>query len=88
MFPKRHTPRKHFHVSHATHAHTRHVKHAIHNKQGHVSHTHHAFMYGRIYTCTYCSQNGHLAKFCYDRSNVSNDHVWVKRTNTIGPKKI
>ena len=61
MFLKRHTLRKHVHVSHDTHAHTHlathahthlaqhahthHAKYATHNKHAHVSHTHHAFMY-------------------------------------------
>ena len=88
MFPKRHTPRKHVHISHTTHAHTsqsqhadtQHTKHARHTKHTHASHahhthTHHAFMYGRVYTCTYCGRKDHLAKFCYDRINASNDHV-------------
>ena len=64
MFLKRHTPRKHVHVSHTTqdhthhtthahsyqaqHAHTYHVKHVTHNKHSHFSHTHHAFMYDRV----------------------------------------
>ena len=101
MFPKRHTPRKHVHVSHATHAHTHqtqhahthHTKHATHTKHAHVSHahhihTHHAFIYGRVYSCTCCGWNSHLVKFCFDRINASNDHVWVRKTNTIGSKKI
>jgi len=82
MFPKRHTPRKHVHVSHTTHAHTHqithahshqaqhahthHAKHVTHNKHAHVLYTHHAFMYGRVYSCTYCSRKGHLAKFYFD----------------------
>jgi len=99
MPPKRHTPRKHVHVSHATqahtlqaqHAHRHHAKHATHTTHAHASHTpthtHHAFMYDSVYSCTYCGWKGHLVKFCYDRINASNDHVWVRRTNTIGPKK-
>ena len=59
----------------------------------HVSHTHqahilHAFLYGKVYTCTYCDRKGNLAKFCYDRINASNDPVWVRKTNTLGPKKV
>ena len=64
MFLKRHTPRKHIHISHATHAqththqaqhaHTHHAKHVTLNEHTRVSHTHHEFMHGRIYTCTYC----------------------------------
>ena len=101
MFPKRHTPRKHVHVSHAIHAytsqaqhaHTQHAKHDTHTKHAYASHarhtrTHHAFMYDRVYSCTYCGRKGHLAKFCYDHINASNDHIWVRRTNTIEPKKI
>ena len=84
MFPKRHTQRKRVHVSHATHAHTHqaqhahthHAKHVTHNKHAHVSYTHHAFKYSRAYTCTNYGRKGHLAKFCFDRINASNDHVW------------
>ena len=54
----------------------------------HHTHTHHAFKYGRVYNCTYCGRKGHLAKFCFDRINASNDYVWVRKANTIGPKKI
>ena len=101
MFSKRHTLRKHVHVSYATyahthqtqHGHTHHAKHATHSKLAHVSyvhhiHTHHAFMSGRVYSYTYCGRNGHLAKFCFDCINASNDYVWVRKTSTIGLKKI
>ena len=37
---------------------------------------------------TYCGRKDHLAKYCYDRINASNDHVWVQKINTPGPKKI
>ena len=30
----------------------------------------------------------HMAKFCYDRLNITNNHVWLHKTNIIGPKKI
>jgi len=29
-----------------------------------------------------------LAKFCYDRINASNDNAFVRKTNTLGPKKV
>ena len=29
-----------------------------------------------------------LAKFCFDRINASNNHIWVQNANIIGPKKI
>ena len=45
-------------------------------------------MYGRVYSCTYCDRNGHLVKFCFDCINASNNHIWVRSTNVIGPKKI
>ena len=101
MFPKRHTPRKYVHISYTTHAHTHqpqhahthHAKHATHTKHAYVSnahytHIHHSFMYNRVYSCTYCGRNGHLVKFYFNCINASNDHVWVQRTNIIGPKKI
>ena len=59
--------------------------------QTHTSmHTHkHAFMYGKIYTCAHCGCEGHLAKFCYAKLNLSNKNVWVREnTNPIGQKKI
>jgi len=93
MFSKRQTQRKP-HVSHASHAHTQSNSHyATHTIHAHVSHayhahTHHAFLYGKVYTCTYCGRKGHLAKFCYDRINTLNDHIWVRKTNILGPKKV
>ena len=42
----------------------------------------------KIYKCTYCGRNDHLAKFCYDHINGTNNHVLVRSTNVIGPKKI
>ena len=40
-----------------------------------IMHMHHAFLYGKVCTCTCCGRKGHLAKFCYDRINTSNDHI-------------
>ena len=71
MFSKKNFSKKHIHT---THAHTS----KSHTKHAHVSHahyTHHAFMYGRAYSCTYCDRKGHLAKFCFDRINASNNHI-------------
>ena len=67
-------------LTHAKHIHTPH--------KSHVHHAHHAFKYGRFYKCTYCGRKGHLAKFCYDRINGTNNHVWVRSINPHGPKKI
>ena len=36
----------------------------------------------------YCGQNDHLAKFCYDNINSTNNLIWVRNTNALGPKKI
>ena len=46
-----------------------------------------AFINVRVYSCTYCDRKGHLAKFYFDRINASNDHIWVRKTNTLGPQK-
>jgi len=68
------------------HAHTpaqlraHHANHAI---RTHATQAHHAFLYAKVYSCTYCDRKGHLVKFCYDRINTSNDHVWVRKTNTL-----
>ena len=67
---------------------TLHARHTTHTKHVYTPHSHHAYIYGRVYSYTYCGRKGHLAKFCFDRINASNDHVWVRRTNSIGPKKI
>ena len=89
--------KKHMHTSHAkhdktSHANTSHVNHAktthAHKPHVHKPHAHYAFKYGRIYKCTYCGRNGHLAKFCYDHINSTNNLVWVRNTNALGPKKI
>jgi len=85
MFSKKHT--SHAKIPHAhTTPNTSHV-HA-HNAHAHKSHTHYAFKYGRVYRCTYCGKNGHLAKFCYDQLNRTNNLVWVHDTNPRGPKKM
>ena len=71
MFSKKNSSKKYIH---ATHAHTSksHIKNA---HVSHAQHTHHAFMYDRVYSCTYCDRKGHLAKFCFNRINASNNHV-------------
>ena len=57
-------------------------------------HTHahpHDFMYANLYTCTHCGRTGRLAKFCYDRLNVSNfssKYIWVRKgANVMDPRK-
>ena len=84
MYPKRYTLKKHvqtIHVHHTTHTHTPKSQHiqthyarqTTHTKHVHTPHSH----YGRVYSCTYCGRKDHLAKFCFDRINASNDHIWV-----------
>ena len=95
MFSKKHmqTPHaKHDKTSHAKtphihHANTSHVNH-VKTSHVHKSHVLYAFKYERIYKCTYCGRNGHLAKFCYDYINSTNNLVWVQNTNYSGPKKM
>ena len=99
MFPKKHTPKKHVHTTHAHHTththnpksqhiHTHHARHTTHTKYVHTPHSHYAFIYCRVYSCTYCGWKGHLAKFFFDRINTSNEDIWVLNANIIGPKKI
>ena len=99
MFPEKLTPKKHVHTTHAHHTththtprsqplHTHHARLSTHTKHVHTPHTHHTFIYGRIYSCTYCGRKGHLAKFYFDKINASNDQIWVRKSNIIGPKKI
>jgi len=80
-----------FHMLHMlTQSNSHHATYTIHAHVSHAHHayTHHAFHYGKVYTCTYCGRKGHLVKFCYDRINTSNDHIWVRKTNILGPKKV
>ena len=90
MFAKKHSPHvKTTHAKNAHHVNTSHVK-SSHAHKSHASrpHTHYAFKYGRVYRCTYCDRNGHLAKFCYDQINRTNNLVWVRKgTNPYGPKR-
>ena len=78
-----HTPPQVQHIHHATHAH-----HAHTNAFAYHANTHHAYLYAKVYTCTYWDRKGHMAKYCYDRLNASNSHVWVRKTNILGPKKV
>ena len=57
MFRKKHTPHMHAHPPWHTHAHHTHTRDS---------------MYTSVYTSTHCGRKGHLAKFCYDRLNISN----------------
>ena len=93
MFPKKQTHRKPHthHVSHShNHAYTQAQSHAHHatHAYAHHAHTHHAFLYAKVYACTSCVRQGHLTKFCYDKLNASNSHVWVRKTNILRPKKV
>jgi len=90
MFSKRQTQKKSstHHISHTRHhVHTQAQPHAHHTPYAHA-HTHYAFLYVKMYTCTYCGRKVPLAKFCYDKMNALNSHVWVRKTNILGPKKI
>ena len=58
-----------------------------HHAQNLAHDAHHAFMYVNVYSYTYCDRKGHLAEFCYDKLNVSNSHVWVRKTNILGQKR-
>ena len=79
IFLKKNSSKKHIYATHA-HNSKSHTKHA---HVPHAHHTHFAFMYGRVYTCTYCDRKGHLAKFYFDRINDSNNHIWVRSSNVI-----
>ena len=74
---------KHNMYIHAMHTHHEHT-----NAHAHHVHTPHAFLYAKVYTCTYCGCKGHLTKFCYDKLNASYSHVWDQKTNIFGPKKV
>ena len=78
IFSKKHM-HSHAKTTHVHHANTSHVNHAkiphAHKSHVHKPHAHYAFKYGRIYKCTYCGRNGHLAKFGYDHINSTNNHV-------------
>ena len=82
MFSKRQTQIK-SHTSHVSHAHRQYyAHHATHTSHFHATHTHHAhtyhaFLYAKVYSCTYCGRKGHLAKFCYDKIDASSSHLWV-----------
>ena len=77
MFRKKHAPHMHAHHTRHTHAHHAHA---------------HDSKYTHVYTCTHCGRKGRLAKFYYDRLNISNfanKFVWVRKgVNPHGPKKV
>ena len=73
MFFKKNASKRHIHT---THAHTS-KSHTKHVHIPHAHHAHHAFMCGRIFTCIYCGQKVHLAKFYFDRIIASNNHIWA-----------
>jgi len=93
MIPKRQTHRK-SHTHHDSHSHkhaqTQTQSHAHHATHAHTHHAHsrHAFLFVKVYTCTYCGRQDHLANFCYDKLNESNSHIWVRKTNILGSKKV
>ena len=67
--------------------------HAHKSRHTHAHHAHtHDSLYAHVYTCTHCGHKGHLAKFCYDRINVSNfanKFVWVRKSaNPHGFEKV
>ena len=76
-----HDKPSHAKTPHVHHANTSHVNQAktphVHKSHVHKPHGHCAFKYEKIYKCTYCGRNGHLAKFCYDHINSMNNPVWV-----------
>ena len=53
MFPKRKPQRKH--TSHTSNTHL--------EKYAHTHQHKHAFMYGKVYTCTHCGRKAHLQSF-------------------------
>ena len=66
--------------------------HAHSSQHIHASYVHtHDTLYASVYTCTHCGRKSHLAKFCYDKINISNfanKFVWVKKgANLHGPKR-
>ena len=89
MFSKKQTQKKPsthvFHTQHHAYTRGQHT-HAHHAHNAH--HAHHAFMYAKLYSCTYYGRKGHLAKFYYDKLNISNSYIWVRKTNILGLKKI
>ena len=71
------------HTHHTKYAHkthnTKHAHQAQHTKHAHQAQNshHHAFMYAKVFTCTYCDRNGHLAKFCYNKLNLEDRNIWI-----------
>ena len=80
---------KHNHIL-INHAHTQAQSHTHHATHAHAHHAYtlHGFLYVKVHICTYCGRQANLAKFCYDELNASNSHVWVQKTNILGPKKV
>ena len=67
--------------------------HAHQSRHTHASQVHtHDTLYVSVYTYTHCGRTGHLARFCYDRINISkfaNKFIWVRKgANPHGPKRI
>ena len=56
-----------------------HISQEQNNKHIHkVQHTH-AYMYGKVYSCTHCGRKGHLVQYCYIKLNFKNDNVWIRK---------
>ena len=64
-----------------------------HTPRAYTKHVHkeqhsHVDMYGKVYTCTHCGRQGHIAQYCYNRLKIKNN-VWIRENiNPQGPKKI
>ena len=81
MFPKKQASKKNTYHAHA-HVHTTQPLHrGKPPKHAHPTHTHHAFMYRKVFTCSFCGRKGHIANFYYDRLNASHHNIWVRNTN-------
>ena len=77
MFPKEKNLKETY-ISFISHTHQE--KHAQH------AHTHqhkYAFMYGKVYTCTHCGHEGHLAKFYYAKLNMLNKMFGFEKILTL-----
>ena len=60
-----------------------------HTNHAHNTHYTHAYMNGKVYTCTHCGLKGYFAKMCYSKLNIKDKNVWVwENTNPQELKKI
>ena len=76
-----------FQKKQAPHVHAHKPRH-IYAPHAHIHTTH---MHARVYKYTHCGRKGHLAKFCFDKTNhvnFANNNVWAPFvSNPHGPKK-